>query len=57
MMKPKLVTEGSTRGMLPCQLGDGLRLFEHINTETIELESTGVIEYAGLTDLRYRVVK
>ena len=56
-MKPKLVTEGSTRGMLLRPLGDGLRLFEQINTETIELEGTGVIEYAGLTDLRYRVVK
>jgi len=56
-MKLKLATEGSIGGMLPCQLGDGLRLFEHINTETIEPESTGVIEYASLTDLRYRVVK
>lgn len=41
----------------PVLLGDGLRLFEHINAEGIELETTGVIESAGFTHLRYRVVK
>ena len=41
----------------PVLLGDGLRLFEHINAEAIELENTGVIESAGITHLRYRVVK
>jgi hypothetical protein len=46
-MKLKLATEGSTRGVLPCQLGDGLRLFEHINAEAIELETMDVIESAG----------
>ena len=41
----------------PLLLGDGLRLFEHINAEAIELENRGVIESAGVTHLRYRVVK
>ena len=38
-------------------LGDGLRLFQHLNAETIELETTDVKESPGVTDLRYRVVK
>ena len=38
-------------------LGAGLRLFENKDTEAIELEKEAVIEYAGLTDLRYRGVK
>jgi len=42
----------------PLLLGDGLRLFEHINAEAIELENRGVIESsAGVTHLRYSVVK
>ena len=41
----------------PVLLGDGLRLFEHISAETIELETTAVIGSAGVTHLRYRVVK
>jgi dihydrofolate reductase len=41
----------------PVLLGDGLRLFEHLNTENIELEITDVIESPGITHLRYRVVK
>ena len=41
----------------PVLVGDGLRLFEHINAEAIELETTDVIESAGVTHLRYRVVK
>jgi dihydrofolate reductase len=41
----------------PVLLGDGLRLFEHINAESIELETMDVIESAGITHLRYRVVK
>ena len=41
----------------PVLLGDGLRLFEHINAENIELETTDVIELPGITHLRYRVVK
>lgn len=37
-------------------LGDGVRLFENLNAP-IELESTGVVEGAGVTHLQYRVVK
>ena len=39
-------------GIVPVLLGEGLRLFEHIGTEQIELESTRVIESPGRTDLR-----
>ena len=38
-------------------LGDGVRLFEHLGTGPIELESTRVIEGAGITHLTFRVVK
>ena len=41
----------------PVLVIDGLRLFEHINAEAIELEITDVIESAGVTHLRYRVSK
>jgi dihydrofolate reductase len=43
--------------LVPVLLGDGRRLFDHIGTEQIELESTGVIESLGVTHLRFRVVK
>ncbi len=43
--------------LVPILLGDGLRLFEHINVEHIQLENTAVIESAGVTHLRYRLVK
>jgi dihydrofolate reductase len=38
-------------------LGAGIRLFDHLGTESIELESTGVIEGSGVTHLRFRVIK
>ena len=38
-------------------LGDGVRLFDHLDTEPIELESTRMIEGAGVTHLTFRVVK
>jgi hypothetical protein len=38
-------------------LRDGVRLFDHLGTEPIELESTRVIEGAGVTHLTFRVVK
>ena len=44
-------------GIVPVLLGEGLRLFEHIGAEQIELESTRVIESPGVTHLRFRVVK
>jgi hypothetical protein len=42
---------------VPVLLGDGIRLFDHMGTEPIELESTRVIEGAGVTHLTFRVVK
>lgn len=44
-------------GIVPVLLGEGLRLFEHIGTEHIELERTRVIESPTRTDLRFRIVK
>jgi dihydrofolate reductase len=43
--------------LVPVLLGDGVRLFEHLGTGPIELESTRVIEGAGVTHLEFRVVK
>jgi dihydrofolate reductase len=43
--------------LVPVLLGGGVRLFEHLGTEPIELESTGVIEGHGVTHLTFRVVK
>ncbi|MCA1705832.1 MAG: dihydrofolate reductase family protein [Actinobacteria bacterium] len=43
--------------LVPVLLGGGVRLFEHLGTEPIELESTRVIEASGVTHLTFRVVK
>jgi len=43
--------------LVPVLLGSGIRLFEHLGIEPIELEITSVIEDSGVTYLRYRVVK
>jgi len=43
--------------LVPVLLGEGIRLFEHIGTEHIELERTRVIESPGVTHIRFRVVK
>jgi dihydrofolate reductase len=43
--------------LVPVLLGSGVRLFEHLGTEPIELESTRVIEAPGVTHLTFRVVK
>jgi dihydrofolate reductase len=43
--------------LVPVLLGDGVRLFDHPGTGSIELESTRVIEGAGVTHLTFRVVK
>jgi dihydrofolate reductase len=42
--------------LVPVLLGDGVRLFDQ-GAEPIELESTRVIEGAGITHLTFRVVK
>jgi dihydrofolate reductase len=43
--------------LVPVLLGDGVRLFEHLGAGPIELESTRVVEGAGVTHLTFRVVK
>jgi dihydrofolate reductase len=43
--------------LVPVVLGDGVRLLDHLGTEPIELESTRVVEGAGVTHITFRVVK
>jgi dihydrofolate reductase len=43
--------------LVPVLLGGGVRLFDHPGAGPIELESTRVIEGAGVTHLTFRVVK
>ena len=43
--------------LAPILLGAGIRLFDHLGTEPIELECTKVIEGAGVTHLQYRVLR
>jgi dihydrofolate reductase len=43
--------------IMPLLHGGGLRLFEHIDIEHVELEKTRVIKSPTRTDIRFRVVK
>ena len=43
--------------LVPVLLGEGIRLFDQLGAEQIELERTRVIESPGVTHLRFRVVK
>ncbi len=43
--------------LVPVLLGSGVRLFERIGIEPVELEIASVSEDVGVTHLRYRVVK
>jgi dihydrofolate reductase len=43
--------------LVPVLLGAGLRLFEHLENEQIELDTTTVVESAGYTHLEFRVLK
>jgi len=43
--------------LVPVLLGSGIRLFEHLGIEPLELEIGSVIQAPGVTHLRYRVVK
>jgi dihydrofolate reductase len=43
--------------LAPVLLGDGVRLFERIGAEQVELECTRVIDSPRVTHLRYRVVR
>lgn len=41
--------------LIPVLLGEGIRLFEHLGTESVELERTKVMGAPGVTHLRYLV--
>ena len=41
----------------PCLLGGGVRLFDHIGADAIDLEQVSVTPSEGVTHLRYRVVR
>lgn len=43
--------------LVPVLLGSGVRLFEHIGIEPIELECTKAIKDIGVTHLSFRVIK
>jgi dihydrofolate reductase len=43
--------------LVPLLLGKGVRLFDQVGGRTIELEKTSVVDAAGVTHLKYRVVK
>ncbi len=42
--------------LAPILLGDGIRLFDYLGVEPIELERTKVVASTGITSLRFRVV-
>ena len=41
----------------PCLLGGGVRLFDHLGPDPIDLEQIQVVPSDGVTHLRYRVVR
>lgn len=43
--------------LVPVLLGDGVWLFDHLSSEQIALETTGVIDAPGVTHLKFRVTK
>lgn len=43
--------------LVPVLLGQGVRFFDHLGSEPIQLERASVVEGAGVTHLRFRVVK
>jgi dihydrofolate reductase len=43
--------------LVPMVLGAGIRLFEPVGMEPLDLEVIGVVEGMGVTHLRYRVVR
>jgi dihydrofolate reductase len=42
--------------LVPVLLGGGVRLFEHLGTDSIQLDTVRVVEAPGVTHLRYRVL-
>jgi dihydrofolate reductase len=43
--------------LVPVLLGRGIRLFEHLGIEPVELECTGMVNAPGVTHLRFRVIR
>ena len=43
--------------MVPVLLNGGVRLFDHLGAEPVELEQISVVPSDGVTHLRYRVVR
>jgi dihydrofolate reductase len=43
--------------LVPVLLGGGVRFFDNLGDEPVELERTRVVEASGVTHLRFRVVK
>ncbi len=43
--------------LAPVLLGDGIRLFEHLGIEPVELETVKVVRAPGVTHLGFRVIK
>jgi len=43
--------------LAPCLLGGGVRLFEHLGGEPLDLECVEVIATPGVTHLTYRIIK
>ena len=43
--------------LVPLVLGEGIRLFDHLGSESIELERTEVVTTSQITSLRFRVRK
>ncbi len=43
--------------LVPVFLGGGVRLFDHLGSQQIELEQTSLVESPGATHLTFRVVK
>jgi dihydrofolate reductase len=43
--------------LAPILLGEGIRLFDNLGPEPIELEKIAVVDGTGVTHLQYRVVK
>jgi dihydrofolate reductase len=43
--------------LVPVLLGEGVRLFDHLGTDNIEMETVRVVDAPGVTHLRYRVQK
>lgn len=43
--------------LVPVLLGEGIRLFDHLGPQPVNLEITRVVEGQGVTHLAYRVIR